>query len=174
MTENLYDRVVEHLLDECNEKKDAISVLQTKNNNLEEDNDELTKKVEYLNDELEEEKNEHAKTQMRLRIVGTECETPEESAGQLRVITAVAECYGDHVRIMMGDMNAANIKMVEEKLAVRLAKDLMEKNLVQFIIHKPGEMAGPLDGPIACGTIGAKLFVIPWDSTGPKRVEIQR
>lgn len=174
MTENLYDRVVEHLLDECNEKKDAISVLQTKNNNLEEDNDELTKKVEYLNDELEEEKNEHARTQMRLRKAGMECETLDEGFGQLRVITAESQCYGDFFRVRVEDMTPEKIKGHEYQLAQKLAKDLIDKNLVQFVIHQPGEFGGPLDEPKDCGTIGIKLFVIPWEETGPKRVEIQR
>ena len=58
---------------------------------------------------------------------------------------------------------------IKGKLVQNIAKGLIENDLVQFIFHSKDE-EGPFGGPFfEQNTIGAKLFVIPWDQVPHER-----
>ena len=175
MKENLYDRMVEHLLDEADEKKSEINGLRNQCADLQEAKDKLMDQVSSLNGKLEAEKRNLNLTQRRLRKAGMESETMDQGTGALRVITAESQAIGDYVKMNPAEMTDENIRMAERELAEKLAHELMDQNLVQFIIKQPGELVGPFGekGP-DYGTVGAKMFVIPWEETGPKCVRIAR
>lgn len=121
---------------------------------------------------LEEEKK---KVEKRLEIAGAETETIEEGVGMVQIIRAEVIPYGTYTRvgnyIHLDDLTSVKMELTRE-----IAKALIDQNIVQFIIKEPGMHDGPF-GDIFQGykTIGAKLFVIPWEQmrTG-RKIEIRR
>lgn len=55
---------------------------------------------------------------------------------------------------------AEQVKEIEKDLVCKIANGLIENNLVQFVLREAEPFGGPLT---AEATIGAKLFVIPWE-----------
>ena len=59
---------------------------------------------------------------------------------------------------------------MKKQLVEKIATGLLERNIVQFIVHDPKD-----DPFLRMGTLGAKLFVIPWEQMPHKRtVEIKQ
>ena len=120
---------------------------------------------------LEKEKKEVEK---RLEIAGTETETIEEGFGTVQIIRAQVIPYGTYVRVDKIPLD--ELKFIKGELTREIAKALIEQNIVQFIIKEPGIYDGPF-GAIdqEYGTIGAKLYVIPWEQMRTGRtIEIRR
>ena len=120
---------------------------------------------------LEEEKK---KVEKRLEIAGAETETIEEGVGMVQIIRPQAIPYGTYTRV--DKMPLDELKFIKEELTREIAKALIEQNIVQFIIKEPGMYGGPF-GEInqEYGTIGAKLYVIPWEQMRTGRtIEIRR
>ena len=127
----------------------------------------LKKRIECL----EEEKK---KVEKRLEIAGTETETIEEGAGMVQIIRAEVIPYGTYTRV--DKMPLDELKFIKEKLTREIAKALIDQNIVQFIIKEPGMHDGSF-GDIfqEYKTIGAKLYVIPWEQMRTGRtIEIRR
>jgi hypothetical protein len=121
---------------------------------------------------LEEEKK---KVEKRLEIAGAETETIEEGVGMVQIIRAEVIPYGTFTRVG-NDIHLDDLESVKMELTREIAKELIDQSIVQFIIKKPGMYDGPF-GAIdqEYGTIGAKLYVIPWEQmrTGGT-IEIRR
>ena len=120
---------------------------------------------------LEEEKK---KVEKRLEIAGTETETIEEGVGMVQIIRAEAIPYGTFTRV--DKIAFDELAFIKGELTREIAKALIEQNIVQFIIKEPGMYDGPF-GAIdqEYGTIGAKLYVIPWEQMRTGRtIEIRR
>ena len=120
---------------------------------------------------LEEEKK---KVEKRLEIAGAETETIEEGVGTVQIIRAQVIPYGTYVRVDKIPLD--ELKFIKGELTREIAKALIEQNIVQFIIKEPGMYDGPF-GTIdqEYGTIGAKLYVIPWEQMRTGRtIEIRR
>ena len=120
---------------------------------------------------LEEEKK---KVEKRLEIAGTETETIEEGSGMVQIIRAEVIPYGTYARV--DKIALDELTFIKGELTREIAKALIEQNIVQFIIKEPGMYDGPF-GAIdqEYGTIGAKLYVIPWEQMRTGRtIEIRR
>ena len=121
---------------------------------------------------LEEEKK---KVEKRLEIAGTETETIEDEVGTIQIIRAETIPYGSFTRVG-NDIHLDDLESVKMELTREIAKALIDQSIVQFIIKKPGMYDGPF-GDIFQGykTIGAKLYVIPWEQMRTGRtIEIRR
>lgn len=130
---------------------------------------------------LEEEKK---KVEKRLEIAGTETETVEEEFGMVQIIRAQAIPYGIYTRvnkIHLDELSSTELlnelTSIKQELTNEIAKALIEQNIVQFIIKEPGMYDGPFEAIVQeFGTVGAKLYVIPWEQmrTTGRTIEIRR
>ena len=138
----------------------------------------LIRKIEKLENELRCERirtaeleNDYLKAERRLRDAGSEIETIDYGCGPVQIIQAKAELYGDYFTCI-GELNTRLQGEAKENLIREMVKGLIEQNMIQFIIKKPGEFGGTFGDAL---TIGAKLFVIPWEQMRTGRtVEIRR
>lgn len=152
----LEERLVTLAMDDLDEAKKKVSRLEDENRKLEEENKDLVQKVdkEYGMRQILE---------MRIRDLGTEFETPEGDGGILKVVHAEAEQMATACRLSDRERFDRNMKQM---MAEKLAQQLIDNNYVQFIDKEMEKFGQPVPG---MRTVEAKMFVIPWDKTGPVR-----
>lgn len=114
--------------------------------------------IEMLSDELK-------KLRSRLETAGSEIETIDSGAGPIQVIHAEAETWGQYV--CKDSFTEEELPLVKERLIAEIVKGLAEANIVQFIF-KRGE------DPLPRASIGAKMFVIPWEQLRTKSIKLER
>lgn len=112
------------------------------------------------------------RTKKRLEAAGSEIKTIDEPIGKIQIIHPEVETYGNYATFT--DADEEQREYIKKELARRLAEGLINQNIVQIICKEPGAYIH-LDPLYRHGTIGAKLFVIPWEQmkTG-KMIEIRR
>ena len=83
----------------------------------------------------------------------------------VRVVTAESIPYGNFA-VLDDGCTEEDIEKAKEKIAVILAKGLIDSGLCQFIVHNDANPLNPLsrmDDPLSDATVGIKLYVIPWE-----------
>lgn len=156
----LEERLVTLAMNDLDEAKAKAELMEA-------DNQKKEIEMQQLRRELDDEAGHRKITEQRLRDLGSEYETPEESGGVMKVVRAEAEQVAAAGRVSMWDPFDRNMQV---NMAEKLALQLIENNYVQFI----NRGTEPLDGRMGTRVIEAKMFVIPWDKTGPKRIAIHR
>lgn len=103
----------------------------------------------------------------RFRLAGSEIKTIDGPAGKIQTIEAEAQAWGQYAVTYDCEI----IDECRDRLIRKIAEGLAENNIVQFIIRDQ-EQYNPVGGI----TVGAKLFVIPWEEmkTGVKTLRIVR
>ena len=106
----------------------------------------------------------------RLRDLGSEMETMEESPGNRLVVqtwTLDVLPFGTYCCIDDCDRYDGGDEIAQQHLVMQIAESLIKNNLVQFIYKKD-----PFDRKM---TLGAKLFIVPWEQTPhPRALKIQQ
>ena len=120
----------------------------------------LKRRVEVLESEVKEAETEKRRFAKRLEYLGRE----EWKQLDLSHIEIKPETYGSYAYII-GD----EIEPVKSFLVEKLVKGLIKAGYVQFIVRN--ERSGPLDFG---KSVGAKLFVVPWDKTVIGRARYER
>ena len=158
----LEERLVTLAMNDLDEAKAKAELLEA-------ENQKKGIEMQQLRRELDDEAGRRKITEQRIRDLGSEYETPEDSCGALKVVKAEAEQVAAATRILMHESADKN---TQRMLAEKLAMQLIENNYVQFIDRGPDIPADPL--AMRTNVIEARMFVIPWDKTGPKRIIICR
>ena len=71
--------------------------------------------------------------------------------------------YGTYISLMHDtEIPDETLSEIKKRLTEQLVRGLLDANMVQFIIHES-------DMPFEPQTVGAKLFVVPWENTVIKR-----
>lgn len=105
----------------------------------------------------------------RISQLGTEVETIDEGAGPIQILRPEVYAYG-LTAVLFEDPDKEVTDEIERKMAYKLAKGLIENNTVQFIYSKKSVFS-PAEQET---TVGAKLFVIPWDQMRTRKLELRR
>jgi len=128
----------------------------------------LEEKVESQKQTIAELNNENVVLRDRLTFIGTRTDLEQIDTYSVEV---EAIPYG-----MFSVVDMANDwlfpKRIKESLALRIADALMKNNLIQYVVRDGGTV--PINNHC---TVGAKLYVIPWEQTviGRKRtIQIRR
>lgn len=114
--------------------------------------------IEMLSDKLN-------KLSSRLETAGSEIETIDNVVGPMQVIHAEAQAWGQYFH--KASFTEEELPQVKKLLIEDIVKGLAKANIIQFII-KRGE------DPLLGVSIGAKLFVIPWEQLRTKSIELKR
>ena len=79
-------------------------------------------------------------------------------------VEASAKPWGTYVKVDTDYIKKDKLDAVKNKLLIPLAKGLMDTGWVQFIVK---------DGltPLDPGTVGAKLYVVPWEKAVRRRTK---
>ena len=80
----------------------------------------------------------------------------------VRVVTADGIPYGTFA-VMDDGCTEGDIEDAKGKIAIILAKRLIDSGLCQFIVHNKTDHLSCMDDPLSDATVGIKLFVIPWE-----------
>ena len=114
--------------------------------------------IEMLNDKLN-------KLSSRLETAGSEIETIDNGAGPIQVIHAEAQAWGQYFH--EATFTEEGLPQVKKLLIENIVKGLTEANIIQFIIKCR-------EDPLLDVSIGAKLFVIPWEQLRTKSIDLKR
>ena len=109
----------------------------------------------------------------RFQDFGTNVETTEPGSGKFVVCEKWSlrwEPYGVYKKFP-GTINEEDVEQIKKELAEKIAGALIENNLIQFFVKEADDF-GPLT---EFATIGAKLFVVPWEQMPHKRtIELKK
>lgn len=97
------------------------------------------------------------KSERRLMELGSRAEMHEVSGAGIECVDIKPEVYGTYFALHRLPDDSI-MDFLKEELARKVANALIENNLIQIILHD-GKEHGPFESP----TIGAKVYVIPWD-----------
>jgi hypothetical protein len=104
----------------------------------------------------------------RLQSIGKNMQTVDVNSEVIRTIKweIHPQAWGEYVCIDLDSIVSAHdekylLAIMQEKAVNHIARGLIEKDLVQFIIkNQDMDISDPLN---QCGTLAAKLYVIPWE-----------
>jgi hypothetical protein len=97
------------------------------------------------------------KLKQRLRVIGTEVPTLDEDTGPVKIIRAHTSIYGMYSYVKNEALeDPAIFENVKQRLIGEIVNALMDTDTVQFITHDA-------PGLLEMSTIGAKLYVVPWE-----------
>lgn len=117
--------------------------------------------LDSAREDKEEEKKRADYFQERIRMIGANMATQDMPEGK-GIATLrwelKPETWGTY-QIVDLDLGYIDPEFIKEKVATEIAKGLIEKELVQFIV-KDACMFDPLS---RFGTIGGKVYVVPWE-----------
>ena len=101
----------------------------------------------------------------RIQQIGMRCVDMRMGGGPIETIDIQPEPFGMYVMLDDGRMPDPELSQVTEwakgRLVHQIANALVEKNMVQFICRRHGDAV--MYDPLNPGTIGAKLYVVPWE-----------
>jgi hypothetical protein len=125
--------------------------------------------LESVKRDLDDAKSKAEYYKKRFREFGTNVETVDEGGDCIKVMkwTVKPQTWGTYITFMdNGEMSREELEQLfRAKLLNKIAEFLVENEIVKYITRLPGESFDPL----AFGTAGAKLYVIPWDQMPHKR-----
>lgn len=109
--------------------------------------------------------------QRRFRSIGSNVETIDPGPGGIKMLkwTIPTEQYGNYGIFDMRRVNEEDLKRIKEKLAESIAKGLIENDIVQFIVRQR-DIFDPLN---EFGSVGGKLYVVPWEYMAHSRKTIE-
>ena len=113
----------------------------------------------------------------RIRQIGIRCVDMYQGGGPINCIEIEPKAYGNYMVMDTAGLPDARItelvNYAEKELAMKIADALIEQNVVQFIVHRRGNGVVFGSDPFATDTIGAKLYVIPWEKMATWRDSIR-
>lgn len=113
--------------------------------------------------------------QRRFRSIGSNVETIDPGPGKIKMLkwTIPTEQYGNYVLVNQEQIREQEWRSTEleikKKLAESIAKGLLENDIVQFIVRQQ-DIFDPLN---AFGSVGGKLYVVPWEYMARDRKAIE-
>lgn len=125
-------------------------------------NRELKHKVKELEYDLDDVRLERNNLDHRLTLLGSRVETLGARGSGIECIDIEPEPWGQYC--VLRDNEEPQMDEIKRRLVGRIAEGLMKSNNIQIIVHDdifPGRV-----------TIGAKLYVIPWDQMA-KRIAVK-
>lgn len=120
--------------------------------------------------EKEEYKEKAERFGKRIREIGANMKTVDPGSGKMVQMVKWEldpKEFGAYMRTIHDIHDPANLERFSEELIRGLVKGLMQEELVQMIIREPDfKNPDPLD---IYGTIGAKIYVVPWEQMPHRR-----
>jgi len=107
----------------------------------------------------------------RLSKIGKNMKTVEPVSGYVRCIKWELDPkqYGEYI-VSDGLEDPERVKLIKKKIAEGIARGLMENEIAQFIVRDLHSCDPATD--IGFGTVGGKLYVIPWEQMPHDKAEI--
>ena len=124
-------------------------------------------KLEVQNEKFKagELKDEYDRLNKRFEEMGSQIETFETRGSCIETIEIKPEAWGTYVSFANREWSIEARQEAQSMLISKIAKGLMEANLVQ-IIEKMGDLF-PFQS-----TIGAKLYVVPWEKLAKRAIKL--
>lgn len=120
---------------------------------------EKIRNLEYLNKtyawSLDDYRQKYKELEKRFQELGSKVEMFNLKGSGIECIEIEPQPWGQYCRLA-GYVPEAQMPAVKERLISQIVRGLMETNLVQIIDHSGWE-------PFEEKTIGAKLYVVPWE-----------
>lgn len=113
--------------------------------------------------------------QQKFRSIGSNVETIDPGPGKIKMLkwTIPTEQYGNYVLVNQEQIWEEERRSTELEIKKRLAESiaigLLENDIVQFIVRQPS-IFDPLN---AFGSVGGKLYVVPWEYMARDRKTIE-
>ena len=106
----------------------------------------------------------------RFRELGTNVSTLDPGNGYVKITENEINTgvYGTYAKV--DNISDDKMQFIKMELAKMIAKELLESDIAQYIVKKGCE-----NSPFGLGTIGVKLYVIPWEQMLSERtIKIRR
>lgn len=126
----------------------------------------LTDEVNTLKAELIAQENKNRRLETRLLRAGSlfkQGNVPGVKAVDLGEAKITKLFFGDYVS-QYGKLEKEQVERDKRKLAMTIAKGLLQENLLQIIEHDQGDEIFDSFGFPTC-TVGVKICVVPWEET---------
>lgn len=123
--------------------------------------------IDQIKYAFEVEKKKRIEIQNRFRQIGSDPELVELHGIPCIEKEIELQPWGEY--ILTDDFRKDAIVAAEERLAGSIAKELMEANIIRFIVKGPDEYCVPFD---RYGTVAAKLYCIPWEQVVTRKLKI--